>query len=393
MLKNNKPPLPPRPNPVKVRAIKVIGVAVFSSLIPPTLLRYAWQSTMWPTLLAGGVLLGLVWLLQSLRFLDFLINKGLGLLTFLNLTVLMVPMLLTIIVPLATLVGAIMACRRWQDDNELTAVLAAGISPWRVVAPIAAWGALASLGMGAIYLVALPKSTTAFKNLQTELRTQQGQLLLEEGTFNQLGNNLMIYLKQRVGPTAFEQLLVHDTRNAKAPVTWYAKRGAVQVDAQGQPRLVLEDGMRQEVAQGNVNVLEFGSYNLDISSQLTPAQTGKRPPEIEEWSMPELAARMHTSPPAQAAEYRAEWHKRLSWPWAPLALTWLACAWLMHVPHHRTSSVRGVVGAGVCGVVYMVALFGVLGPAQGGAVWALAAMWALPAATIGASLWVMAKRG
>ena len=350
-----------------------------------TLFRHTLLQATLAALAAGGVLLALVWLLQSLRFLDFLVNKGLGLGLFLQLTGLLIPQLLTIILPLSILAGAIMVARRAQDDHETTVLLALGAAPLTMALPLLALGAAGVLAGFGLLMWLLPVSTTAFKDLQTDLRNRQGQLLLEEGAFNPLGDHLMVYVKRRLSPTSFEQLLVHDTRDAANPVTWYARFGELRYWQGSAPNLVLQQGMRQDIGPKRTSMLEFASYNLDLSTQLGAAMLGPRMKEVEERGLQEtwqLANAEGTTAKDRNA-LKAEVVKRLTWPLLPIPLVLLAAAALLHPPRRRQSSVRGVVLAGCLGVVCMGGQFGWLSMAQGGNTLGLVAMAVWPFAVSG----------
>lgn len=354
-----------------------------------TLPRYVLADVVKPTVMALGIMLGLVWLLQSLRFLDLIINKGLGVGVFLHLTVLLIPLLLTFIVPLAVFAGCCYAFRRWQDDNELTAVLAGGKSPMVLLWPALVWAGLAVIAGYVLYLDVLPRSTTAFKDMQHQIRTQEGQLLLEEGTFNQLGDNLMVYLKKRVTPTTLELLLVHDTRNPLQPVTWYARSGEVKVGADGYPQLVLQNGIRQEIGPEQVNMLEFAKYNLDVRQRLGGEVLEERMREQEEFLLPELKQKIATTTNVRERnELTAELHKRVLWPLTPLPLVLLAAAWLLRAPRRHTSSVRLLVGAGIGAILYQSALMAAYSMAQDGNTFVLHAQWLLPVLTVFGAVWL-----
>lgn len=331
--------------------------------------------------MATAVLLALVWLLQSLRFLDFLVNKGLGLGVFLHLTGLLIPRLLVVIIPIGVLAGSIMVARRMQDDHETTATLAAGASPWVLVRPLLVLGLAGAGVLYTLMLFILPSSITAFKDLQTELRTQQGQLLLEEGTFNPLGDDLMVYVQRRLSEKSFAQLLVHDTRNPAEPVTWYAKYGEVSLTPEGAPQLKLGQGLRQELGTKGNNVLEFASYALDLSPQLGVSNFKEREPEVEERGLRETWQLRNdtTLSDKNRSALKAEVLHRLTWPLLAIPLALLGAAALMHPPKRKQSSIRGVVLAAVCGIVVLGAQFGWLSLVQGGADWAMPLMAAWPA--------------
>lgn len=343
-----------------------------------TLPTYIVRDAMKPSLLGMGILLGLVWLLQSLRFLDLVINKGLGLGTFLHLTLMLIPKLLTVILPFGIFIGACVMLRRWQEDNELTAALSLGRSPTHILRPLMAW-ALAAVAFGyLLFLQLLPASTTSFKDLQYQIRTQNAQLLLEEGTFNQLGSNLMIYLRKRPTPTTLDQILVHDTRTPSRPVTWYAQHGEITLDAQGYPQLALQKGLRQEVGPKQVSMLEFDKYNLDIRQNIGQQVITPRKREIEEFSLIQLMTESETATPKKAREMHAEFHKRLLWPLTPLPLTLIAAAWLLRPPRRQQSPWRMLVAASLSGFAYIGVMMLLEGLSQDGSPVVLYGQWAWP---------------
>jgi len=343
-----------------------------------TLPSYIVRDAMKPSLLGMGILLGLVWLLQSLRFLDLVINKGLGMGTFLHLTLMLVPKLLTIILPFGMFIGACVMLRRWQEDNELTAALSLGRSPSHILRPLLAWACVGVLFGYILFLQLLPASTASFKNLQYQIRTQNAQLLLEEGTFNQLGSNLMIYLRKRTTPTTLDQILVHDTRNPAKPVTWYAQHGEITLDAEGYPQLALQKGLRQEVGPKQVGMLEFDKYNLDIRQSLGQQVIAPRVPSHEEYGLSELMSASQKAPPKQANEMRAELHKRLLWPLSPIPLTLIAAAWLLRPPRRQQSPWRLLVAASLSGFVYLGIMMMLEGMSQDGSPAVLYGQWAWP---------------
>lgn len=358
-----------------------------------TLPLYIVRDAMKPSLLGMGILLGLVWLLQSLRFLDLVINKGLGLGTFLHLTLMLVPRLLTIILPFGIFIGACVMLRRWQEDNELTAALSLGRSPSHILRPLVAWSLVAILFGYILFLQLLPASTTAFKDLQHQIRTQNAQLLLEEGTFNQLGSNLMIYLRKRPTPTTLDQILVHDTRNPSKPVTWYAQHGEIMLDAEGYPQLVLEKGLRQEVGPKQVGMLEFDRYNLDIRQSLGQQVIAPRVPGYEEYGLQQLLTEIEKAEdPRLANDMRAEFHKRLLFPLSPLPLTLIAAAWLLRPPRRQQSPWRLLVAASLSGFAYLGVMMLLEGLSQEGSPAVLYGQWLWPLAGIGYAAFV-AKKG
>lgn len=355
-----------------------------------TLNRYLFLGSLFPTLAALGIMLCIVWLLQSLRLLDFVINKGVSLGTFLQLTSLLIPMLLTVILPLALCAGVAYACKRLGEESELTALFSAGISRAKTLMPFLALTLATILAGYGLHMWLLPTSTTAFKNLQYDLRRTQADVLLDDATFNQLGKDLMVYLeRESIDGTAlpqagFRRLLVHDTRLPNRPVTWLAKRGLLQTDADGNPQLLLYDGMRQEVRPGRVEMLEFSEHTLNLATQLGQEAFAPRQPEVEEYGF------LHLWKDGKP-QLLAEAHKRLLWPLLPLPLALWAAANLLRIPGRQSGILPRLLLTGGGALVLIALMLGLRGAAEDGSQAALYGQWSLPLILTLLSLWLLRR--
>lgn len=343
---------------------------------PQTLNRYIFNGALFPSLAALGIMLCIVWLLQGLRLLDFVINKGVGLGTFLQLTSLLIPLLLTVILPLSLCAGVAYACKRVGEESELTALFSAGVSRTMALKPFLWLAVVAVLAGYALHMWILPLSTTTFKDLQYDLRRTQADILLDDATFNQLGPNLMVYLEREnadgspLPQAGFKRLLVHDTRTPNRPVTWLARRGMLQTDAEGQPQLLLYDGMQQQVRPGRVEMLEFAAHTLNLSSQLGETVFAPRNPEVEEYPF----SKLWDGKPSLLAEA----HKRLLWPLLPLPLALWAAANLLRVPGRQSALLPRILLTGAGALALVALLLGTRGAAEDGNHYALYGQWLLP---------------
>ena len=88
---------------------------------------YLLRQTLGPFLLFTLLLTLVVWMTQSLRLLDLVINGGQSASTFAYLTLLMVPNLLVIIVPIALFGAALYTLNRLNTESELVVMWSAGV--------------------------------------------------------------------------------------------------------------------------------------------------------------------------------------------------------------------------------------------------------------------------
>lgn len=366
-----------------------MSLSIAKPRLARTLYGYILTNTLRPVLTVGTVLVLLVWLIQNLRFLDLLVNKGLPLLTFLELTAYLLPFVLTFVLPLALLIGMSQACRNLHETCEWPPLYSAGLSHWQLLKPFML---LAVLGVAigyALSLYMLPVGMQNFKSLQHQLRHQQGHLLLETGTFNQLEPGLMVYLHQRVGTYGMKGLFVHDSRNPDHTVTWLAASGELEITSQGIPRLMLQQGVRQDITPQQTTSLSFQSHALELG---TPVQTPPKRILSEEERMLTQLTKEEAESPDIAREFSAEWHKRLLWPLTPLPLMLFAAGLLLRPRTHRGHLGWPLTGVGIAVIAYQVGLIVFNSAARDGAQWALYGQWAFPILTALTGLILMGTR-
>src|ERR1700760_4924965 len=115
----------------------------FGKMIP-RLDVYIFRQVLFALVLATGGLTALIWLTQSLRFVDLVVNRGLSLFVFIHLTSLLIPSFIAIILPITTYVVIQFVYQRMATDRELTVMRAAGLSPWALGRPALAVALLAT---------------------------------------------------------------------------------------------------------------------------------------------------------------------------------------------------------------------------------------------------------
>jgi len=306
-------------------------------------------------------LAGVVWLSQSLRFLDFIINKGLSVLSFVRLTLLLLPTILSVILPVAVLCAVIAVYNRLTSDRELVVMRAVGLSPWNLARP-ALLLALAALTMGyALTLYLMPAGFRAFKDEQVVLRTDFSHVLLQEGTFNSLVDGLTVYIRVREPGGMLRGLLVHDSRDPALEVTMMAESGAL-VSSQGSLFFIMNSGSRQEVSRGDrgFSMLHFDSYTLDLTP-LTD-QPSERYREPKERFLHELWGTMRdASEHEHRGELVAEGHRRLVTPLHAIPLALFGVAALLAGEFNRRRQWPRVVAGTAAGLIYFALAYAIAG--------------------------------
>ena len=80
-------------------------------------------------LLVATSLVSILWLTQSLRFLEMITNKGLPIGIFIKMTSCLMPRLFSILSPISLFVAVMFVYNRMLTDRGLIVIKSAGISP------------------------------------------------------------------------------------------------------------------------------------------------------------------------------------------------------------------------------------------------------------------------
>lgn len=308
-------------------------------------LRYlVWQLIL-PALIATLAFSGAVWLSQSLRFVDLIVNKGLPLSTFLYLTALLFPSLLLVIMPFALFCGVLFAYHRLTIESELVVMQAVGLSNLQLAMPGLILGLfVTSIGyVNSLY--AMPAAFRSFKDLQYQVSRDFSHLLLQPGVFNAPVPDLTVYVRATTEDGDLAGIVVHDERIRELPVTMMAEQG-VLVQGENGPLFVLENGNRQEVDLTDPNarelsVLHFDRYTLDLAATAAPPEDRHRKPK--ELFIHELFSPADKSlSDEQRQEWRTEGHKRLTWPLNAFVFALVGITILLTRKHDRQGPWRGM---------------------------------------------------
>ncbi len=303
-------------------------------------------------------LTAILWLTQSLRFVELTVSKGASIVDFLALTLLVVPNFLTVILPVSVFAVVLFIYDRLTADRELVVLRAVGVSHIALAKPgiILATGC-AVLGF-ILNLWLIPLSVRGFHELQWQLRSSATGVLIQEGSFTQIGNGLTVYVKSRTADGELLGIIVDDRRNAQQPVTLMAERGALTRTSDGTPEVVMFNGTRQQVTKGSdrLSLLHFDNYAMEFSEGASGSRSDGRDPR--EQTMTQLfAADEAYMPMPLYRQFRVEAYQRLASPLYDFTFALIATACLLAGHFNRRGQLdRIAIGVGLMIVVQAMAL-------------------------------------
>jgi lipopolysaccharide export system permease protein len=232
-----------------------------------TLERYILRQCFGVMIFVTAALSAAIWLAQSLRLIDLIVNRGLSIELFLYLALLILPRFLDIVLPIGVFIAVLFTFNRLTAESELIVMRSAGVSHLGLAKPVLLLAGFAFLILMSLSIYFLPASNRAFKDLQFEIRNRFVSSLLQEGTFTTISDKLTIYIRGRDEHGEVIGVLINDSREPHRPVTLLAERG-VFADTPSGSRIVMVNGNRQQFdpETGKLSLLTFDRYTLDLDS-------------------------------------------------------------------------------------------------------------------------------
>ncbi len=285
--------------------------------------RYMLRQLVLGLLAVTAGLAALIWLTQSLRFVELVVNRGLSLRVFVQLTSLLIPNFVAVILPITTFVVVHFVYHRLAGDRELTVMRGAGLSPAALARPALVLAFLAMAAGWTLNLWVVPASFGAFREFQFEIRNKVAAFLLQEGVFTPVSDNLTVFIRARDRDGTLFGILVDDARNPTSHATILAESGRLVMDS-ATPRVQLVNGSRQELDHrtGRLNVLSFVENTVELSDGAKAGEARFR--DATEMSIAELLDPASAVFARDVGKFRLEAHRRLSGPLTTLGFTLIA---------------------------------------------------------------------
>jgi len=265
--------------------------------------------------------LGLTFVLVTGRLLQlarYLFTSSLTVLDLMELMTFAMPRLILYALPMATLVGVLLAFVRLNSDNELISLRSAGISFAQVFPSVVSVLLLATLFSfyNTIYL--LPSANASFEEKLKAMSGNCLSILLKEGAFITNVPKLVFFFQKVNGPDlSMEGVYIQDQRQPGVHLTIVAERAHLLLQ-QGinHPVFRMRDGVITRVAEDykDAQSISFKSYDLALSLDEMLGTTARGGKGRKEMSLAELRHVMRGVGRSSDVHYSLEFHQRLALP-------------------------------------------------------------------------------
>lgn len=291
--------------------------------------RYIFKQIFIGFLVVAFSLLSMLWLTQSLRFVEMVTRQGLPVYLFAEMTSFLMPRIFNILSPIAVFVAVLFVYNRLIADRELVVMQSVGISPFNNSKPAIFFGILLTAFNLYVMNFGIPSAEQHFKELEWQVKNNINQMVLREGEFTQLKNGITVFIDKHEADDSVKGIFVSDETKPDIKVTLTAEKGRI-IKGKNGPRILFINGVRQELNKKTYqfNSLAFSRYSAEFNLE---QRSGKRAQTARELSLMELlnSDKNPNFTEQQQRKNIVEGHRRIIYPFYNLVSALLACVGLL----------------------------------------------------------------
>ncbi|QIR86026.1 LPS export ABC transporter permease LptF [Paracoccus sp. AK26] len=264
------------------------------------------------------VLVSVYWINRAVSLFDDLLSDGQTALVVLEFTALTLPLVISVVLPVAAFAATAYGTNRMAGESELVAMQAAGLSPWRLARPVLVFGVFVGLMVAVLVHGLVPLARARLADRQAELAQDVTEQFLRPGSFQYPADGITLFIRDIATDGRLLDLFIEDARDP-ANQTIYTSEEALVIRAENGPVLILLRGMSQNLRQNGdrqaLAVTRFQEFSYDIGAMLTGG--GRRGRDLRDYGTLRLLdpdADLLSATGATAPDARREAHERIAQP-------------------------------------------------------------------------------
>ena len=296
------------------------------------------------------VLVSVYWINRAVQLFEQLIQDGPSARVVLEFTALTLPLVISLVLPVAAFAATAYGTNRLAGESELVAMQAAGLSPWRLARPVLIFGVMVGLMVAALVHGMVPMARARLADRQAEIAENVTARFLRPGVFQYPGDGVTLFIREIAPDGRLLDLFIEDARDP-ARQTIHTAEEALVVRADTGPRLLMIRGMSQTLESqkgqpSRLSVTRFADLTWDVGRAF--ASAGSKGRDLRDYSTARLLSpdpALLEATGASAPRARAEAHERLAQPLDAPVAAMLGFALLLTGGYSRFGVWRQVIAA------------------------------------------------
>ena len=288
--------------------------------------RYILFLQLKPFIFFSSVLIGTLWLVQSLPRLDDIISNGQSGDVFVKVAILMLPQVMLLVVPIAAFAATLYSTNQLFIDAEFIILMSIGKSNLSIAKGIFVFGALVAICMYFLSLYFVPVSQKKLRAIMLEVRQNFTAQLIKDGRFFHPSESISIYIRESNKNGEMRGIFLTDAREPNIDLT-YSAREAVLNETKDGLFLIMQDGLLQIANERRIHLttISFDRLGLSLNDFFPKSIVNYAvPKEVFPLKIIQAFKSIPGVDYKNEHDYKAEAHLKLATPLSPIALTLLA---------------------------------------------------------------------
>jgi len=258
--------------------------------------RYVLREILPPFLLSLLIFTFLLTLPPVMEQLERLVAKGVSWGAAGRIIVMLIPQALGLTIPMATLTGILVALGRLSTDREAMALLACGVSPYRLLRPLLAFAVVGTGATAYVMFEAIPDANQKYREITWELVSKRVENDVQPRVFFEDFPGYVLYSRDVAPGGGWKDVLVADTSTPGETTISMAARGRlVLIPDERRVDLVLTEGTQYMTgSEGEAETYDFkGNLTVGLDADTV---FGKQeiPRQVTEKTIADLRADAET---------------------------------------------------------------------------------------------------
>jgi LPS export ABC transporter permease LptG/LPS export ABC transporter permease LptF len=252
-----------------------------SSLMLTTIDRYIIREVVPPFILSLLIFTFVLELPPVMQELERLLAKGVPWPTVGRIILLLSPQALGLTIPMALLVGLLIGLGRLSTDREAVALLACGVSPYRLLRPVLTLAGVATAATLYVMIAAIPDANQKYREILFATLSKKVESDVKPRVFFQDFPNWVLYPRNDADPgqPGWNDVMLANTVKPEAVEVHMARHGRIVLDsAKRTVELILTDGTKYAtVGPGESSIDRFKQIiiRLDPDSVFPPVDLAR----------------------------------------------------------------------------------------------------------------------
>lgn len=293
------------------------------------------------------ILVLIYWINQAVSLFDRLIGDGQTALVFLEISLLTLPNVIRLVLPVSAFAAAVYVTNRLTQDGELVVMQATGFSAFRLARPVVYFGLSVTVMLLILGNLIVPVSRTVMADRTAEIRANITAQLLVDGQFMHPSPGITFYIREISPKGELFDVFLADSRTPDSRTTYTARRALLLRDGDA-PKLLMFDGLGQTLDRktSRLSVTHFQDFTYDLGSVLAEkAPAGRGIDQMGTRALLRADPALLAQTGSNASAFLTEAHSRIAQPFLAAATSLIGFAALLLGAFSRFGLWRQISGA------------------------------------------------